>query len=67
MRMQQSLSGVRSISLQGVHDRIAEDGRERRSRGLERSLLCADLHSITIGLRLSIVIETSTCGADRET
>ena len=35
MRMLQSLSGVRSIALQGALEHTAEDGSERRSRGLE--------------------------------
>ena len=60
MMMQQSLSGVRSITLQGAFDRTAEKRSERRSRRLERSsLLCADLCSIA-------VTKTGTCRAERK-
>ena len=64
MRMQQSLSGVRSIALQGALDRIVK---MRASAAAEGSSVacCADLRSIAIGLRSSVVIET-TYGADRE-
>jgi hypothetical protein len=41
---------VRSIALQGELECIAKEGSERRSRGLERSLLRADLGSIAHGL-----------------
>jgi hypothetical protein len=67
IRMLQSLSGVRLIALQGELERTTKDGSERRSRGLECSLLCADLHSITLGLRSIAITETGTCGTDCET
>ena len=67
MLLQQILLGVRSITLEGALNRTAEDGRERRTRGLERScLLCANLCSIAHRLRSIAVTETGTCGAERE-
>jgi hypothetical protein len=61
MRMQQSLSGVHLITLEGALDRTVEDGSEHRSRELKpRCLLCADLRSITHELRSSAVTETGT-------
>jgi hypothetical protein len=64
MRMLQSLLGAHSIALQGALERTAEDGSERRSRGLDRNLLCACALDRTG--RSIAVIETSTYEAERE-
>jgi hypothetical protein len=61
------LAQVRSIALQGALKRNVEDGSERRSRGLERSLLFADVRLLALKLRSIAITRNGSYKPEYET